>query len=106
MSANEELVRIKISRGGYRSSISMDLYLASVLMDKLGGEPEFKSWVQTTADELERAWQEKAALTAAGGCVRAKSGLSRLIQREALRYVLGGAAVGTNQHDGGSQAVS
>jgi hypothetical protein len=89
MIANEEeLVRIKILRGGTRSSISMDLYLASLLKEKLGGEAEFKTWVQTTADELERAWQEKIAQTPVGGRVRAKSGLSRLVQREAIRRVL------------------
>lgn len=86
--SEEELVRIKIQRGGYRSSVSMDLFLASVLTEKLGGEAEFKTWVQTTADDLERAWQEKALKTATGGRVRAKSGLSRLIQREAIRRVL------------------
>lgn len=86
--SEEELVRIKILRGGYRSSISMDLFLAGVLTEKLGGEAEFKVWVQTTADELERAWQDKVSHTAAGGRVRAKSGLSRLIQREAIRRVL------------------
>lgn len=92
MSTNqeEELVRIKILRGGFRSSISMDLYLAGLLKEKLGGEAEFKLWVQTTADDLERAWQEKVSQTSAGSRVRAKSGLSRLIQREAIRHVLSG----------------
>ncbi len=84
----EELVRIKIVRGGARSSVSMDVFLASVLKEKLGGDAEFKAWVQTTADELERTWQEKALLLPAGSRVRARSGLSRMIQREALRRVL------------------
>lgn len=84
----EELVRIKFLRNGYRSSVSMDLFLANLLKEKLGGDAEFKAWIQTTANELEIAWQEKVSQTVAGGRVRAKSGLSRLIQREAIRRVL------------------
>lgn len=84
----EELVRVKILRGGHRSSVSMDYYLASLLKDRLGGEAPFRDWVQTTADELERSWQEKAGASAVGSRIRARSGLSRMIQREAIRYVL------------------
>lgn len=84
----EELVRIRIRRGGYRSSISMDLFLANVLKEKLGGEAEFKSWVQTTVDQLEQQWEDKAASMRAGSRVCARSGLSRMIQREAIRRVL------------------
>lgn len=84
----EELVRIKIRRGGYRSSVSMDLFLANALKGVLGGDTEFKTWVQTTTDELDRAWQESASKGVVGSRVRAKSGLSRLIQREALRRIL------------------
>lgn len=88
MGNEEELVRIKITRDGYRSSVSMDVFLANVMKEKLGGEAEFKHWVQTTADALERAWQQKALSVPAGARVRARSGLSRMIQREALRHVL------------------
>lgn len=84
----EELVRIKILRGRSRSSVSMDLFLANALQEKLGGEAEFKTWVQSTVDELERRWQETALKVAAGSRVRARSGLSRMIQREAIRRVL------------------
>lgn len=85
---DEELVRIKILRAGSRSSVSMDSYLAALLIEKLGGAPEFKRWVQTTADALESSWQEKAKSLPAGSRVRARAGLSRMIQREALRRVL------------------
>jgi len=84
----EELVRIKIMRGGVPSSISMDLYLASLLQEKLGGSAELKLWVQNTVDDLERIWGEKAMQSKAGERVRIKSGLSRLIQREAIRTIL------------------
>lgn len=84
----EELVRIKISRGGTRSSVSMDLFLADVLKEKLGGEAEFKTWIQTTVDVLEREWQDRALTSRVGSRIRARSGLSRMIQREALRRVL------------------
>lgn len=84
----EELVRIKILRGGYRSSVSMDLFLANTLQAKLGGEVEFRTWIQTTVDELERRWQEAALEAKAGSRARARAGLSRMIQREALRRVL------------------
>lgn len=85
---DEELVRIKILRAGYRSSVSMDVFLANLLKEKLGGEAEFKNWVQATADTLERDWKEKALALPTGSRVRARSGLSRMIQREALRRVL------------------
>lgn len=84
----EELVRIRIRRGGYRSSISMDLFLANILKEKLGGEAEFKTWVQATVDSLEKQWGEMAVATRAGSRVRARSGMSRMIQREAIRRVL------------------
>lgn len=100
---DEEIVRIKILRGGYRSSVSMDLFLANVLKEKLGGDVEFKLWVQTTADELERAWQERVTGTAVGGRVRAKSGFSRLIQREAIRRVLHGPSADNEAHDHDAQ---
>lgn len=90
--SEEEIVRIKIQRGSYRSSVSMDLFLASALAERLGGDAEFKAWVQTTADNLERSWQEKASNGAAiGQRIRAKSSLSRMVQREAIRYVLSSA---------------
>ncbi len=85
---DEELVRIKITRAGYRSSVSMDFFLASTLQAKLGGEVEFKAWVQSTVNELERQWQEAALGAKAGSRARARSGLSRMIQREAIRRVL------------------
>lgn len=88
MENDEELVRVKILRAGCRSSVSMDIFLANVLKEKLGGEAEFKRWIQTTADALEREWQEKALSLPVGSRVRARSGLSRMVQREALRRVL------------------
>lgn len=85
---NEELVRVRIQRAGYRSSVSMDLFLANTLKEKLGGDAEFKSWIQETVDKLEREWEEKAADTKTGSRVHARSGLSRMVQREAIRRVL------------------
>jgi len=89
VSNDEELVRINITRGKARSTVSMDAYLAEVLRNKLGGQAQMQAWVQETTEALERAWQEQAMTAAAGDKVHAKSGFSRLIQREALKYVLG-----------------
>lgn len=80
MGHEEGLVRVKVMRAGRPSSVSMDIFLATVLKESLGGEAELRRWVQSTADELQRVWQEEG---------RTRTGLSRLIQREALRRVLG-----------------
>lgn len=84
----EELVRINIMRGGIRSTISMDWLLGSTLAEMVGGETGLRNWVQDTVDRLEAEWANKTLESRAGDRVHAKSGLSRMVQREALKYVL------------------
>lgn len=85
----DEIVRIGIMKnGGHPSSISMDLYLAEALVKKVGGEKEMAQWVQKVVSDLEREDGVNSLGTAIGTQTHAKSGLSRRVQRAALRYVL------------------
>jgi len=85
---DEELVRIKVVRGDYRSTVSMDILLAKVLSERLGGEPQLKVWIQKTIELLEAKWAQDAIGKNVGERIHAKSGLSRMVQREALKFVL------------------
>jgi hypothetical protein len=83
----DEIVRVKILRCGHRSSVSMDIYLAGLLKSMLGGDVEFRAWVQSTVNELDRLWQERASDEKTGTRIKSKSGLSRMVQREAIRQI-------------------
>lgn len=87
LSNEEELVRVSVYRGAYRTTVSMDLFLSEILTQIIA-PTTLQQWVQTTLDKLERDWQYQSAGMKIGQRVRAKSGISRLLQREALRHVL------------------
>ncbi len=89
LNKEQELMRVAIFRGGARSTVSMDAYLAKVLSDQLIKEKKsLQQWVQETADLLDAQWGNKAMQVRVGERVRAKSGLSRQIQREAIKRIL------------------
>lgn len=85
---DEEIVRIRVSIGNRRSTISMDYVLAEELEKRLGNEDAVKVWVNTAVNRLDQEWAEKSSGMSIGDRVRAKSGLSRMVQREALKFVL------------------
>lgn len=88
---DEEIARISIKRGGVnKSSVSMDAYLAQMLeIELLKKGQTLQRWVQETCDRLDSQWDTAAMSMKSGDRVRAKSGVSRLIQREAIKYLLG-----------------
>lgn len=89
LNKEQELMRVAIYRGRARSTVSMDAYLAQVLSDQLIKEKKsLQQWVQETADLLDAQWGNKAMQVRVGERVRAKSGLSRQIQREAIKRIL------------------
>lgn len=86
----EELVRIRILKKGrsYRGSVSMDYMLASALAEALGGDEKLQAWAQSVTDAIETASNSMASKTPLGQRVSIKAGLSRLLQREAIRFLL------------------
>lgn len=89
LNKEQELMRVAIYRGRARSTVSMDAYLAQVLSDQLIKEQKsLQQWVQETTDLLDAQWGNKAMQVRTGERVRAKSGLSRQIQREAIKRIL------------------
>jgi hypothetical protein len=85
----DDLVRIKIMRQGFRSTVSMDIYLATKLKKKLcetapremqgRGDILLVNWVQNTIHQIE---QEDEAHR------YQRIGFSRIIQRKALIELL------------------
>jgi len=89
---DRDIFRVAIMKNGVKSSISMDGQFAHYLQLKLGSEDRVRSWVRETATRLEREWSEAAVSAEAGQRVRANTGLSRAIQREALDELLRGVS--------------
>lgn len=87
---DRDIVRVAITIGGVKSTISMDGRLSYYLGQKLGGDDKVRGWVRETVTRLEREWAAKAAEATTGERVRANTGLSRAIQREALDEVMSG----------------
>lgn len=75
------IVRIHVVVGGRRTSVSLDELLVQLVMIKLGGAEQIVVWATAAA---ERAVQRLQACPAAR---RQQIGLSRLVQREAIRLI-------------------
>lgn len=74
-------VRIPLDNGKiHKSSVSMDGFLAECLIDALGNQAEAARWVEAQAIQI----REEAL----PGKVIRRVGVSRLVQREALKIVL------------------
>jgi hypothetical protein len=89
---NDEIIRIAVSIDNKKTSVSFDSVFIAYLSERLGGLDAVRGWVKETAVRLEREWQDKAVKTTIGGRVRAATGLSRAIQREALHLLMKKAA--------------
>lgn len=81
---DRDLVRVGVTIGGVKSSISMDGRLAHYLGIHLGGDDRVRGWVRETTQKLEKQWNDAASQAGVGERVRINTGLSRAIQREAL----------------------
>lgn len=75
---SDGLVRINVQLGGRKTSISMDRLLYDELTAALAPDTKVNEWLE----------QERRYLDAVGG-TRLRAGYSRLVQRRALRVVLG-----------------
>lgn len=73
--------RIHVVVGGRRTSVSLDELLVELVMKKLGGAEQAVAWATETAD---RAVQQ---LHVSQEPRRRRIGLSRLVQREAIRLI-------------------
>lgn len=74
-------VRIPLCDGKiHKSSVSMDGFLAECLIGALGNQAEAARWVEAQAIQIREA--------ALPGKVMRRVGVSRLVQREALKIVL------------------
>lgn len=74
-------VRIPLTNGKiHKSSVSMDGFLAECLIGALGNQAEAARWVEAQAIQI----REEAL----PGKVIRRVGVSRLVQREALKIVL------------------
>lgn len=80
-SSDDGLVRINIRLSDRKTSVSMDAELYEALVERHGSERAAIAWVEEEARALD-------ALEEAEG-VGARMGLSRLVQRRALRVLLG-----------------
>ena len=83
-----EFFRIMIKKGKGRSSVSMDAYLAQILIESLPKEITIQQWVQQTCDQLDQLWQIQAMQSKLGQRIHAKSGFSRQVQREAIKFIV------------------
>lgn len=66
----------------------MDAFLANELAKRLGNEQVFRAWVATTVEAFDAEWMAKAGDLHDGDRVRIRAGVSRMVQREALRKLL------------------
>jgi hypothetical protein len=74
-------VRIPLLDGKtHKSSVSMDGFLAECLIGVLGNYAEATKWVETHAIQIREAAQDDRHIR--------RVGVSRLVQREALKLVL------------------
>ena len=85
--SDDHFVRIAIRSRGVRTSISLDGLLADYLTQKLGSTERLRGWVQETIENIERKDDEAAQFAPIGARLRAKTGLSRAIQREIFRVL-------------------
>lgn len=76
------IIRVHVVVNRRRTSISLDDFLASLLAKRLGGEEYVELWVGEQARRISAALQ--SARKTQGG---QRVGLSRLVQREAIRLV-------------------
>lgn len=79
--SGDGLVRINIRLSDRKTSVSMDAELYEALVERHGSERAAIAWVEAEA----RALEALEALEGEG----ARMGLSRLVQRRALRVLLG-----------------
>lgn len=96
---DDDLVRIAVVVGSTKTSISLDGLLATYLSERLGGIEGVRVWAKETVAALEKEWAAKAVGQAVGSRVRAKTGLSRAVQREAFRMLIEGGRSGAETQD-------
>lgn len=84
----EEIVRVPVFRQGKRTSVSMDAFLADEMAKRLGNDQVFRNWVAATVEAFDAEWMAKAGDLRDGERVRIRAGVSRMVQREALRALL------------------
>jgi hypothetical protein len=77
---DSKIIRVSVVVDGRRTSISLDGYLGELLIRALGGDVELGEWVSGHANRL-------AEIVGTGKTRRVRAGLSRLIQREAIKVV-------------------
>lgn len=87
---DRDIFRVAVMKNGVKSSISMDGRFAYHLRRKFGSDEGVRNWVRDTVIRLESTWSAAAAQTGFGQRVRAETGFSRAIQREALEELLQG----------------
>lgn len=87
---DDEIIRLMVVFKGKKTSISMDATLAYYLGLNNGGIDSVRAWAKATVVRLEREWNDLAVNLAPGERVRAKTGLSRAIQREGLILLMEG----------------
>jgi hypothetical protein len=74
-------LRVGVIIDGRRTSVSLDLLLAELLVEAVGSPVALAEWVNAQANRLSHVRQ------ASGTRRRIKAGLSRLVQREALMVI-------------------
>ena len=77
-----KIVRVNIIVDGRKTSVSLDALLADMLQRAMGGAIPMAEWVSSQANRLndvQRVTEEQK---------RTRAGLSRLVQREALKIVV------------------
>lgn len=84
MDQERDIVRVSVTIGGIKTSVSMDGRMFYFLGLKFGGEEDARVWVRNTLARLESEWAEAASKADVGDRIRANTGLSRAIQREAI----------------------
>ena len=90
MKTDSDLVLFSVQVGGVRTSVSMDGRMVHYLDKKMGGRDKVSAWVKGTAIRLDEEWREAAQGAAVGVRIRANTGMSRAIQREALDELMRG----------------
>lgn len=87
-SDDKDIFRCGIVIGGVSTTVSMDGRFAFYLAKKLGSKERVKEWIRASVRHLELEWSNSSS-ESGNIKVRANTGLSRAIQREALDYLLG-----------------
>lgn len=82
-SIDPKFVRVNIIVDGRRTSVSLDALLAELLAEEVGGAIALAEWVGKQANRLSGVQQ----VSDGDGGRRNRAGLSRLVQREALKMV-------------------